>query len=200
MSGKQKFLLVLIGVVLASLSVYFCLDMFGNYGKILPEDVQVEERLTEEEQVEQVKPEIEKIYVNVIFIGQNSNNEEVYKAVRREYDSEIDGSKIKYAINCLISGPKLSEKDKGVYTEIPSSTEILAIKEYSDRVEINLSADFERGGGTDSLYKRLYQLIKTCKQNTDLPVYLYINGEKADVVGGEGIMLSQPLNDRSLDG
>ena len=60
--------------------------------------------------------------------------------------------------------------------------------------------DFETGGGTDSLYKRLYQVIKTANRNTNLPVYLYIDGQKAEVIGGEGIMITQPLNDRSLDG
>lgn len=200
MDGKQKFLLVLIGFVLTGLAVYFALEMLGRPEKVMPEDVQVEERTTATEEPESEVRPVEKIYVNVIFIGQNENKEEVYKAVKREYDKEIDGSRIKYAIHCLISGPKTSERSKGVYTEIPSATEIIYIKEFPDRVEINLNAEFEKGGGTDSLYKRLYQLIKTCKQNTDLPVYLYINGEKADVIGGEGIMLSQPLSDRSLDG
>ena len=65
---------------------------------------------------------------------------------------------------------------------------------------INLTSAFEAGGGTDSLYKRIYQLIKTAKLNTDKPVYLYIEGRKADVIGGEGIMLNQPLNENSLDG
>ena len=61
-------------------------------------------------------------------------------------------------------------------------------------------AAFENGGGTDSLYKRLNQLIKTAKRNTNKPVYLYIEGNKAEVIGGEGIMITQPLNENSLDG
>ena len=65
---------------------------------------------------------------------------------------------------------------------------------------IDLSSAFEGGGGTESLYTRLNQLIKTATANTNLPVYLYINGHQADVVGGEGIMIKQPLNERSLDG
>ena len=68
-----------------------------------------------------------------------------------------------------------------------------------DKVIINLSANFEKGGGTDSIYKRLYQLIKTSRHNSDVPVYLYIEGQRADVIGGDGIMLNQPLSDRSLD-
>jgi len=38
------------------------------------------------------KPEpVEKVYVNIYFIGQNANKEEVYKAVNREYDKDVDG-------------------------------------------------------------------------------------------------------------
>lgn len=143
---------------------------------------------------------VEKVYVNVFFIGQNANKEEVYRAVNREYDKDIDGPKIKFAVQSLISGPTAYERSKGVYSEIPSGTRVIAINEYSDKVIINLNSAFENGGGTDSLYKRLYQLIKTAKRNTDKPVYLYIEGNKADVIGGEGIMITQPLNENSLDG
>jgi spore germination protein GerM len=164
----------------------------------LVEPLQPAENPVQEEPQQPVeKP---KTYVNVFFIGQNANKEEVYKAVNRAYDEEVDGSKIKFAIQALITGPKMDEQAKGVYSEIPSSTRIISINETSAEVIINLSADFENGGGTESLYKRLYQLIKTAKRNTTKPVYLYIDGRKADVIGGEGIMITQPLNDNSLDG
>ena len=153
-----------------------------------------------QEEEQKAEPKKEKVYVNVFFIGQNANKEEVYKAVNREYDESIDGSKIKFAINALIMGPKSEEKAKGVYTEIPATTRVVSINETPAEVIINLNSAFEQGGGTESLYKRLYQLIKTAKRNTTKPVYLYIDGTKAEVIGGEGIMITQPLNDNSLEG
>ena len=195
MNGKQKLFLLILGTLMVVIAVRFGLNMLGD---VVPTDVEVAEKNTEEQIEEPVKKEKE--YVNVFFIGQNENHEEVYKAVKRVYDSEIDGSKLKFAVNSLISGPQSNERAKGVYTEIPSSTDVIFVKELPDRAIINLSQNFERGGGTDSLYKRLYQLIKTVKYNSDgLPVYLYIEGQRADVIGGDGIMLSQPLSDRSLD-
>lgn len=149
---------------------------------------------------EDEKPVKEKVYVNIFFIGQNANKEEVYKAVNREYDETVDGSKIKFALKSLILGPRQDEIAKGVYSEIPAGTRIISINETPDKVVINLNSAFENGGGTDSIYKRLYQLIKTAKRNTTKPVYLYIEGNKADVIGGEGIMITQPLDDNSLDG
>ena len=62
-----------------------------------------------------------------------------------------------------------------------------------------MSSDFETGGGAESTYYRVKQVIKTANANTSSPVYLYINGKQANVIGGEGIMLKQPLNERSLD-
>ena len=147
------------------------------------------------------KPEQkEKVYVTVYFIGQDSSNSEVYKAVKREYDDTIDGSKIKYAVKALVAGPTSFEKSKGVYSEIPSGTSVISVNEDAGKVIVNLNAAFEGGGGTDSTYKRIYQLIKTVKRNTTKPVYLYIEGQKADVIGGEGIMITQPLDENSLDG
>lgn len=199
MDGKQKWFLVILGIILVFAAVRFGLDFLAP-SEISPEDVTVSERTTEEEEVKRPDENSEKIYVNVFFIGQNENREEVYKAVKREYDPQIDGSKLKFAINSLISGPKQNEQDKGVYTEIPEGTDLIYVHELQDKAIINLSSEFETGGGTDSLYKRLYQVIKTANRNSDVPVYLYVEGQRADVIGGEGIMLNQPLNDRSLDG
>lgn len=198
MDGKQKLFLVVLGMIMIVVAVRFGMNILAP-DELLPQDVTVSERQTDE--VDAKKPDdVEKVYVNVFFIGQNENHEEVYKAVKREYNADIDGSKLKFAVNSLINGPKANEKAKGVYTEIPSGTNVLSVKEFPDKVIVNLSSEFETGGGTDSLYKRLYQLIKTVRRNSDVPVYLYIEGERADVIGGEGIMLSQPLSDRSLDG
>ncbi len=204
MSILRKIVICALLVALGGLITFAALKYFNFGHDITGSDIEVSERITEEEEADPIQqPQTqlqEKVYVNIFFIGQNDNKEEVYKAVKRQYDETVDGSKIKFAIESLIAGPRPNEKERGVYSEIPSGTEVLSIKEYPDKVIINLSAAFETGGGTDSLYKRLYQLIKTAKRNTTLPVYLYIEGQKADVIGGEGIMLNQPLSDSSLDG
>ena len=50
-------------------------------------------------------------------------------------------------------------------------------------------------------YSRIKKLIKTILANntSNKPVYLYLDGQQADVVGGEGIMIKQPLMENSLD-
>lgn len=152
-----------------------------------------------EKQEEPTAKAVRKVYVNIFFIGHNENKEEVYRAVKREYNEEKDGSKLRFAIENLLTGPTAKESAKGVYTEIPQGTRLISLEETPEKASINLSGDFENGGGTDGLYKRLYQLIKTSNKNANTSVYLYINGKQAEVVGGEGIMINQPLNERSLD-
>lgn len=199
MHTDQKVFLGLVGITMIAASVFLGLKLIPSADIELdnptaPAEVPPaqETPLEEEHQPQQ------KEYVNIVFIGQNENHEEIYKIVKREYSPDIDGSKIKYAIGSLILGPKQNEKSNGIYSEIPVGTELINIDESPNAVIINLSQKFEFGGGTDSVYKRLYQLIKTAKRNTDKPVYLYINGKQADVIGGDGIMISQPLTETSL--
>lgn len=159
----------------------------------------VEETIQEEtEETEANEDTKTSQFVNIFFIGQNKNGEEVYKAVKRKYDPEIDGTPINFAITTLINGPKPEESKLGVYSEIPIGTKLINIIDNTDAIYINLSKHFEMGGGTDSIYKRIFQLIKTAKYNTNKPVYLMIENNVAEVIGGEGIMLTQPLTEKSL--
>lgn len=200
MNKKQRAFLVIFGVFITAVIAVVLLNILMPKPEIKPDDIEVSKRNVQEQELPTQNPKLKtKEYVNIYFIGKNSDDEEVYKAVRRTYSSDVDGSRIKFAVYALIGGPKPEETQLGVYTEIPNSAQVISISEQSDRVIVNLNSSFVNGGGADSLYKRLYQLIKTVKLNSQLPVYLYIDGHKADVIGGEGIMLSQPLGDNSLE-
>ena len=158
MGEFQKIGLIVI-IILAA--IYVKMAFFGSPD--IPEDYgknQEQEVVNEATEQPEEKPEQKTQYINVFFIAHNANGEEVYRAVKREYMPEY-GSQLKFAIKTLINGPSVKEKKLGVYTEIPASTRLISITESPSRVVINLSSDFENGGGTDGLYKRLFQLIKT---------------------------------------
>ena len=71
---------------------------------------------------------------------------------------------------------------------------------YDNKIVIDLSSDFQYGGGTDSIYSRMMQLIKTSITNTEnKKIYLYLDGKQVNVIGGEGIMITQPLTEQSLE-
>ena len=131
-----------------------------------------------------------------IFILNNSGN---LQAVNRTCNTELEKSCFAYAIKELINAPTRWEKSKGYTSEIPTGTKILSIRESSNSIMIDLSSNFESGGGAESTYTRIKQIIKTANANSSIPTYLYINGKQANVIGGEGIMIKQPLNERSFD-
>ena len=142
----------------------------------------------------ETKPEIKNIKIFV------ADSEGKIRPLNRECNTATEKSCFAFAIKELLSAPTNWEKSKGFISEIPPGTKILSIREGEGSIMIDLSNNFENGGGTESICIRLMQLIKTAKANTGLPVYLYINGKQAEVIGGEGIMIKQPLNERSIDG
>lgn len=165
------------------------------------ENIEVTERSVTEDYSQAKEEESlikEDVVVNVFFT-KISNGKDIYVAVSRTKPESYKGSDVKFAVEQLLNGATKYERNKGVCSEIPGSTKLLSFKETPTKVIVNLSDDFGFGGGGDSLYKRVYQLIKTVNHNTRKPVYLYLNGRQADVIGGEGLMLKQPLRNNSLE-
>ena len=71
----------------------------------------------------------------------------------------------------------------------------MIIANEQDKIIINLNSEFQYGGGTDSINNRLKQLVKTVVAILpDKNIYLYIEGKQVDVMGGDGVMITQPLN------
>jgi len=133
--------------------------------------------------------------VKVYFVKYSKGQARIV-SVNREVTPE--NSKIKVAITELLKGPSEEEKKKGFLSEIPEETKLLGIKEDQKEVVVDLSEDFEYGGGSSSQMVRVEQLVKTAMNASKKPVYLNIEGRRAEVIGGEGIMIKQPLNKNSL--
>ena len=131
-----------------------------------------------------------------IFVIDKSGN---LRSVYRTCEPQEKTSCFEYAIKELVKSPSKWEKSKGFTSEIPQGTKVLSVRESSGSVLVDLSSEFESGGGAESTYMRIKQVIKTANANTASPVYLYINGKQVNVIGGEGVMIKQPLNERSLD-
>lgn len=199
MNFSQKmglFVLIIISVAY----VYFA--FFSNYEFNFPRQGQVSELeplpeiIGEEIAVEETEIDDKENKTVKIFILDSKGK---IRPVNRKCNTKTEESCFAYAIKELIASPSKWEKSKGFTSEIPQGTKLLSVRESNDNIIIDLSLDFEAGGGAESTYARVKQVIKTAKYNTNLPVYLYINGKKAEVIGGEGIMIKQPLSEVSLD-
>ncbi|MBR6163057.1 GerMN domain-containing protein [bacterium] len=198
-------------LIIIVLSVLFVKDNFGdNIGNFInkhtPFEVQRKNPFGTQKEVK--KPEVKKAEksenkskiekdIKIYYLTLDKNSNPIYKPILRANLGKE--SRLEYSIRELLKGPDLLEKSKGTYSEIPSATKLLSITETEKTAIINLSDDFELGGGTDSIYSRLMQIIKTSLANAQgRKVYLHINGKQADFVGGEGIMVTQPLKENSL--
>jgi len=145
---------------------------------------------------EQEKPAPSKTFVSIYYTNANSG---AMKKLSKELPAGED--KLKFAIKELLKGPDFKEKNQGYSSEIPKGTRLLSIKDEGSLIIIDISDDFQYGGGTESQYTRLNQLIKTVVNlHLNKPVYLYLNGQKAEAIGGEGIIINQPLSESSLNG
>lgn len=101
------------------------------------------------------------------------------------------------ALALLMKGPTDEEKHQGVFTEIPENARLISVKrnEADDSIIINLTNGFGEGGGTQSIQARLEQIVRTAALYAgNKPVYLYLDGKKAQYLGGEGIYIEQPIN------
>lgn len=201
MNGSQKLGIICL-ILITVIYVYF--SFFNKEGIHLParnneqsEQINPFDKPFENNEEETTEP-VKKEFKNVkIFVTDSRGN---LRSVNRKCDTSIEKSCFNYAIKELLIAPSDWEKSKkGLSSEIPAGTKILSIREGDSNILIDLSSTFESGGGAESTYIRVRQLIKTSLANTKLPVFLYIDGRQADVIGGEGIMLKQPLSERSLD-
>jgi len=102
------------------------------------------------------------------------------------------------AIKELFLGPTLEEREKlSLNTEIPEGCRLIKIKEDKKEVKIDISSQFMSGGGSESMQVRFRQLRETALNLAKgRPVFLYIDGILAQKIGGEGLEVPQPLNEK----
>ena len=143
MNKKQRAFLVIFGVFIIAVIAVVLLNILMPKPEIKPDDIEVSKRNVQEQELPTQNPKLKtKEYVNIYFIGKNSNGEEVYKVIKREYNHDVDGSKIRFAINSLIMGPLQEERVSGIYSEVPANTNILHIYDNEDKLVIDLSSGF----------------------------------------------------------
>jgi hypothetical protein len=84
-----------------------------------------------------------------------------------------------------------------MYTVIPEGTRFLGLRIDAGIATVNLSREFESGGGSASVLGRLAQVVYTLTQfPTVTGVRFELDGEPVTVFSGEGVLLDSPV-DRS---
>ena len=101
------------------------------------------------------------------------------------------------ALEALLEGPDSFEEDYGLRTAVPDGTQLLDLKIADGIARVDLTSEFESGGGSASMQMRLAQVVYTITQfPTVKGVVFSLDGEPIDVLGGEGIIIDHPLTRR----
>jgi len=138
------------------------------------------------------EPEITGPALEITLIKPKGKKDFSFVEVKRAYDEKE--SKIKQSIDLLLEGPNKYEKKKNISTEIPRGTKLLSFEETDAQIVINLSQQFESGGGSASMRTRVDQVIKTLQVNeAQKPVLLMIENKKLQGIGGEGLFIKNPV-------
>ncbi len=105
------------------------------------------------------------------------------------------------AMNALLDGPRPGVAgERTITTAIPDGTRLLGLTIKSGVATVDLSTEFDSGGGTASMQYRLAQVVYTLTQfGTVKSVVFQIEGETVTVFGSEGITLDGPVGRADYD-
>jgi germination protein M len=95
----------------------------------------------------------------------------------------------------LLAGPTPEETDAGVGTSIPPGTEFHNLSIEDGVATVDLSSEYESGGGSLSMFMRLAQVVYTLTQFDSVDGVLFeLDGEPVQVFSSEGIVLDGPVD------
>jgi germination protein M len=104
------------------------------------------------------------------------------------------------ALRSLLAGPTSGEAAAGLSTSIPGDTKLLGITVGDGIATVDLSSEYESGGGSLSMTARLAQVVFTLTQFPTVErVRFELDGQPVHVFSGEGIVLDHPVGREDYD-
>ena len=106
------------------------------------------------------------------------------------------------ALAALLAGPDGAERgDAGLSSAIPAGTRLLGLSIAGGAATVNLSHEFESGGGSTSMLLRVAQVVFTLTQFSSVErVRFALDGEPAAAIGGEGVVVDPPAGRGEFEG
>jgi germination protein M len=113
-----------------------------------------------------------------------------------------DGDPIPGAVSALLSGPTTAEAGlRTITSAIPTGSRMLGLEVADGIATVDLSREFETGGGSASMFIRLGQVVFTLTQFPSVQSVLFkIDGQQVTVFSSEGIVLDHPQRRADAEG
>lgn len=128
----------------------------------------------------------------VYFVRSDDATFTLERGYRRTVRGDVEAH-ARAAVEELVEGPNSDESARGLSTALPEDLEVRDVRLQGGILYVDLSAAFERGGGSALMRARLEQLRWTLTQPSDVDgVALAIEGEPLHVLGGEGLLVERP--------
>ena len=98
------------------------------------------------------------------------------------------------AMKALLDGPTADERSAGLTSSVPPGTRLLGIGIRDGLATVDLTSEYQSGGGALSMQTRLGQVVYTLTQfPTVQKVRFRLDGSPVNVFSSEGIVLDHPV-------
>jgi spore germination protein GerM len=103
---------------------------------------------------------------------------------------------LKAALEAMLKGSDAPE----LTSTVPQGTTLRQVELKPDGVHVDLSQEFTTGGGSTSMTGRVGQVIYTATTlDPKAPVWLAVEGKPLEVLGGEGLIIDQPMTRENFE-
>ncbi|KGF73740.1 hypothetical protein DO97_09880 [Neosynechococcus sphagnicola sy1] len=134
--------------------------------------------------------------VSVYWLKHAGNKTELVPGeIAPESKAKSNDAALETAFERLLAGPA----EDNLTTTIPPGTQLRGVRLEADGIHVDLSREFTAGGGSESMTGRLGQIVYTATSlQPSAPVWVAVEGKLLDVLGGEGLIVDQPLTRQSF--
>jgi len=120
-----------------------------------------------------------------------TKGESLYMVTRSQASTPRVGTA---AVESLLEGPDMREASAAVGSQIPTGTQLLGLTIDGEVATVDLTSEYESGGGSASMNMRIAQVVYTLTQFPRVKGVLFeLDGQPVDVLGGEGVIVDHPV-------